>query len=183
MHQIFSVRLGFWCYFVRLYQKMGQEIAISSQENYLLMISQWYQKWQNLDIKKPQIPATFRNISKHVFQNPVNFNSPLFYRLNYARITDPILYLKSAQVKDFLNILQGLIFCDFCLLVIRANMTIYEKNIKNNSENIRVNNTVCTRSQTYCFCPKFRHNLGAFYESYIWRFCMPMYKKCKRHTD
>ena len=40
MHQIFSVRLGFWCYFVRLYQKMGQEIAISSQENYLLMISQ-----------------------------------------------------------------------------------------------------------------------------------------------
>ena len=32
-------------------------------------------------------------------------NSPLFYRLNYARITDPILYLKSAQVKDFLNIL------------------------------------------------------------------------------
>ena len=111
MHQIFSVRLGFWCYFVRLYQKMGQEIAISSQENYLLMISQWYQKWQNLDIKKPQIPATFRNISKHVFQNPVNFNSPLFYRLNYARITRHIIYLKSAQVKDFLNILQRKFTC------------------------------------------------------------------------
>ena len=33
-------------------------------------------------------------------------NSPLFYRLNYARITGHIIYLKSAQVKDFLNILQ-----------------------------------------------------------------------------
>ena len=100
----------------------------------------------------------------------IRINSPLFYRLNYARITDPILYLKSAQVKDFLNILQGLIFCDFCLLIIRANMSMYDflqKNIKNNSENIGVNNTVCTCSQTYCFCPNFRHNLGAFYESYI----------------
>ena len=93
MHQIFSVRLGFWCYFVRLYKKMGQEIAISSHENYLLMISQWYQKWQFLDIKKPQVSATFINISKHSFQNLVNFNSPLFYRLNYARITALIIYL------------------------------------------------------------------------------------------
>ena len=33
-------------------------------------------------------------------------NSPLFYRLNYARITGHILYPNSAQVKDFLNILQ-----------------------------------------------------------------------------
>jgi len=30
-------------------------------------------------------------------------NSPLFYRLNYARITALVIYLKSAQVKDFLN--------------------------------------------------------------------------------
>ena len=57
-------------------------------------------------------------------------NSPLFYRLNYARITDPMLYLKSAQVKDFLNILQGPNFCDFCLLVIRANIPAYNKIIK-----------------------------------------------------
>ena len=34
-------------------------------------------------------------------------NSPLFYRLNYARITRHIITIKSAQVKDFVKILQG----------------------------------------------------------------------------
>ena len=38
--------------------------------------------------------------------NDIRINSPLFYRLNYARITGLIIYLTSAQVKDFLNILQ-----------------------------------------------------------------------------
>ena len=35
---------------------------------------------------------------------PLAVNSPLFYRLNYARITRHVITLKSAQVKDFLNI-------------------------------------------------------------------------------
>ena len=34
----------------------------------------------------------------------IRINSPLFYRLNYARITGHIIYLKSAQVKDYLTI-------------------------------------------------------------------------------
>ena len=41
----------------------------------------------------------------------IRINSPLFYRLNYARITRHIVYLKSAQVKDFLNILQRKFIC------------------------------------------------------------------------
>ena len=113
-------------------------------------------------------------------------NSPLFYRLNYARITDPMLYLKSAQVKDFLNILWGLIFCDFCLLIIRANMSMYnflQKIMKNNTENMGVNNMICIRSHISRFCSDFRHNLGVFCRCYIGCFCMLMYEKIKRHTD
>ncbi len=75
-----------------------------------------------------------------------------------------------------------LIFCGFCPLIIRANMPMYDflqKNIKNNSENIGVNNTVCTRSQTCCFCPNFRHNLGDFYESYICAFVCQCIKNAK----
>ena len=36
----------------------------------------------------------------------IRINSPLFYRLNYARITGLIIYLTAAQVKDFLNFLS-----------------------------------------------------------------------------
>lgn len=31
------------------------------------------------------------------------FNSPLFYRLNYARITGRMIYLNCVQVKEFVN--------------------------------------------------------------------------------
>ena len=58
-----------------------------------------------------------------------------------------------------------------------------QKNKKNNSENMKENNMVCIYGQMYRLCPDFCHNPGVFYESYILGFCIPMYKKIKRHTD
>ena len=66
--------------------------------------------------KIPQIQGNLRKIygsGNWTRTSDIRINSPLFYRLNYARITSPILYLKSAQVKDFLNDLYMIFICDF----------------------------------------------------------------------
>ena len=55
--------------------------------------------------KNPGKPGNFGSGS-WTRTNDIRINSPLFYRLNYARITRHIITLKSAQVKDFVKILQ-----------------------------------------------------------------------------
>ena len=64
--------------------------------------------------KIPQIQGILRKIcgsGNWTRTSDIRINSPLFYRLNYARITRHIVTVKSAQVKDFLNILQRKFTC------------------------------------------------------------------------
>ena len=65
-------------------------------------------------------------------------NSPLFYRLNYARITRHIITLKSAQVKDFVKILQRFLYtARICLLghfLPRCRLGVDEKKSGKNHE-------------------------------------------------
>lgn len=54
-----------------------------------------------------------------------------------------------------------------------------QKNIKNNSENMRVNNMICTRSQKCRFCPDLRDDSGFFAKIIFRAFVCQCIKKSK----
>lgn len=83
-------------------------LCITNVYIYLAIFRYWnIQRFQMQKNKKtPQnqgVAAEFRGSGNWTRTSDIRINSPLFYRLNYARITGRMIYLNCVQVKEFVN--------------------------------------------------------------------------------